>query len=229
MNLSPLDFILTHTAFAPVAFVPEISLYQASAQAPLKHAAENWMEIIGTSKPFWAFPWPGGVGLARYVLDNPDAVRGKRVLDFAAGSGIVSIAAAKAGAARVMAADIDPLAQIAIQVNAGRNGAAVECLRVLDMDTEFTAADVILAGDVCYAQAMSAAALRWLYYCIHAGVTVLLSDPGRAYVPKSGLRELARYEAVPVLRELEDRDTRDVTVWRMLLPDGDDHAGFYQD
>jgi predicted nicotinamide N-methyase len=164
--------------------------------------------------PFWAFAWPGGQALARYVLDNPSTMRGKRVLDFAAGCGIAAIAAAKAGAARVMACDIDPLAQEATRLNAQLNGVTVEDAGVIKLEKPIKGADIILAGDVCYQQTMSAAVTRWLRFCAEAETHVLLADPGRAWVPQEGLRELARYE-VPTLLELEDTEKREVTVWEM--------------
>ena len=219
MTLSPLDFILSQTVLAPVPFVPEIQVFQATLITPLWMATESWLEQTGTSPPFWAFTWAGGQGTARYILDHPEEVRGKRVLDFAAGSGIAAIAAAKAGAKHVMSVDIDPLSEAATQLNAVRNGVSVERLPRLDMERAFKKADVILAGDVCYEQSMTAITLHWLYLCVAAGKRVIMADPGRAYVPKSGLEKLAHYENVPVLRELEDRDTRDVTIWQVLLPD----------
>ena len=219
MSLSPLDFILSQTSFGPVAFVPEISLFQATEITPLWTATESWMQKTGTPPPFWAFVWAGGQGMARYILDHPEEVRGKRVLDFAAGSGIAAIAAAKAGASHVIALDIDPLSETATQLNASRNGVTVERGPALDMTRAFTEADVILAGDVCYEQAMSALTLNWLYLCVAAGKHVLMGDPHRAYKPEKGLQRLAHYDNVPVPRELEDRDTRSVTIWQVLLPE----------
>jgi predicted nicotinamide N-methyase len=214
LTISAVDFVRANTSLTTVPLLPEMNLHLAPEMTPVWQALEDYWQIKNVAPPFWAFAWPGGQGLARYILDNPQEVSGKRVLDFAAGSGMAAIAAHKSGARRVMAADIDPLAQVAIQMNASRNGAAVGCLRQLDMEKAPADCDVILAGDVCYEQAMSSVALRWLRICACEGVKVLLSDPGRAYVPESGLKELARY-VVPVNRDLEDRDTRDVTVWEM--------------
>ncbi|HUY69174.1 MAG TPA: 50S ribosomal protein L11 methyltransferase [Alphaproteobacteria bacterium] len=211
-------FIPAQTAPGAATIVPEIKLYLATEVTPIWHLAEQ--RLKGNDPlppPYWAFAWPGGQGLARYMLDHPDTVCGKRVLDFAAGCGIAAIASMKAGAERVLAADIDPFAQVAIGLNAELNGVTVD-LAALDFEKPFTRADVILAGDVCYQQAMSAVTLRWLYLCITKGVRVLLADPGRAYVPDSGLVKLASYD-VPVSRDLEDRDSRTVTIWDVGLPE----------
>ncbi len=215
MSLPAAAFIRANTALTSVPFVPEIKLYLATEITPMWQSTEIWLEQTNTSPPFWAFAWPGGQALARYVLDHPDEVRGKRVLDFAAGSGITAIAAAQSGAARSSAADIDPLSQVATQINASHNAEAVECCRSLDMEQALTDYDLILAGDVCYEQIMSHKILRWLRLCAGAGVRVLMADPGRAYVPEDGLLEVANYD-VPVLRELEDRDVRHVTVWQLV-------------
>ncbi len=217
MSSAMIEFIRANTALAPVPLIPQMTLHQATEITPLWQATEQWLEATNTPPPYWAFVWAGGQGMARYLLDNPAIVRGKRVLDFAAGSGVAGIAAAMAGAAKVMAADIDPLSQVATQMNAARNGVKVECLRGLDLRSPFTDADLILAGDVCYEQAMSHRVLKWLGLSLFRGAEALLADPGRAYVPDNGLEKLACYE-VPVLRELEDRDTRQVTIWKMLPP-----------
>jgi predicted nicotinamide N-methyase len=213
------DFIRAQTAPIAAPIVPEISLYLANEVTPLWHLTEE--RLKGNDPlppPYWAFAWPGGQGLARYVLDHPEIVRGKRVMDFAAGCGIAAIAAAKAGAKIAMADDIDLLAQTAIGLNAERNGVDVEIHRVTDMEKPFTGADLILAGDVFYQEAMSAVLLRWFYLCLAKGVRVLIADPGRAYVPKEGLKELGRYD-VPVSRDLEDRDVRTVSVSELMPPE----------
>ena len=194
--------------------MPEIKLQLATEITPLWHLTEDRLKGGDLPPPYWAFAWPGGQGLARYILDNPDEVRGKRVMDFAAGCGIAAIAAAKAGAKRAMADDIDLLSQTAIEMNAAHNGVEVELHRVMDMEKPFTGADLIILGDVCYQQAMSASIMRWLLLCLEKGVRILIADPGRAYVPQEGIKELARYE-VPTSLELEDREKRMVVVWEM--------------
>lgn len=213
MTLTAAEFIRANTVLTTLPFLPEMALHLATEITPMWQATESWMAQNNIPPPFWAFAWPGGQGLARWVLDHPEALRGKRVLDFAAGSGLGGIAAAKAGATLVQAADIDPLAQVAIQMNASRNQAVVETVRTLDMEKPYPA-DVILAGDICYEQLMAHRTLRWLRLCASAGTQVLLADPGRAYVPEQGLEELSRYQ-VPTLRELEDREVREVVVWRV--------------
>ncbi|MDP9128500.1 MAG: 50S ribosomal protein L11 methyltransferase [Pseudomonadota bacterium] len=207
-------FIRAHTALQAPKFVPEIELYLASEVTPLWQMTEKEFGVTNSPPPFWAFAWPGGQGLARYILDNPDVVRGQRVLDFACGCGIASIAAHKAGSIRVMASDIDPLARAALQLNALHNGVFVEDIGVINLEKPFKGADIICAGDVCYQQTMSASVTRWLRLCAEAGVLVLIADPGRAWVPEQGLIERTSFQ-VPTSRELEDSDSRTVLVWEM--------------
>jgi predicted nicotinamide N-methyase len=213
------EFIRTQTVLATASIVPEIELYLATEITPLWHLTEDRLKGGDLPPPYWAFAWPGGQGMARYILDHPEEVKGKRVLDFAAGCGIAAIAATKAGAAQVMADDIDLLAQTAVLMNAERNSAAVDIHRMLDMEKPFAGADLIMLGDVCYQQAMSIVILRWLNLCLDKGVRILIADPGRAYMPQQGLKELGRYE-VPTSRELEDQESRIVTVWEMRKTDG---------
>ena len=200
------DFIRAQTALSPAAIVPEIALHLASEVTPLWHVTEERLKGGDLPPPYWAFAWPGGQGLARYALDHAEEIKGKRVLDFASGCGIASIAAMKAGARSAIAADIDPLAQAAARLNAAQNGVDIEISGAVDMEKAFARADIIFAGDVCYQQAMSAEVLRWLYLSLAKGVRVLLADPGRAYAPRENLAEIARYE-VPTSRDLEDRDS----------------------
>lgn len=221
MNQEALAFVRAQTRLKPAPFVPEINLYLATEVTPLWMAAETWTGQKDSAPPFWAFAWPGGMALARYILDHPAVVKGLSVLDFAAGSGIGGIAAAKAGARQVAVADIDPLAQTAAQMNASRNGVAIQSLRSMDLSVPCRDFDLIMAGDVCYEQVMSSRILRWLTLSAEAGTRILLADPGRAYAPKEEAREAltlcAEYE-VPVLRELEDQDTRRVTIWGQSGP-----------
>ena len=210
----PEAFVAAHTAIARPAMVPEIPLYLATEITPIWQATESWLGEQGIEPPFWAFAWPGSQALARWVLDDPARVAGKRVLDFAAGGGLAAIAAALAGAALVEAAEIDPLAHAAIRLNARLNG-----VQVLEApgDVVGTACrwDTVLAGDVCYEAPMTRHILPWLRGLAAAGAEVILADPGRAYVPSEGLSPVARYR-VPVTRELEDRDEREVTLSRMM-------------
>jgi predicted nicotinamide N-methyase len=217
MNAEMAAFIRAQTVPATASLVPEITLQLATEITPLWQLTEERMKGGILPPPFWAFAWPGGQGMARYVLDNPDLVKGKRVLDFAAGCGIAAIAAAKAGAKRAMADDIDLLSQTVMPMNAELNGVSIDIYRIMDMQKPFTGVDLILLGDGCYEQSMSATIMRWLYLCAAKSIRVLIADPGRAYVPQDGMRELARYD-VPTSRDLEDRDSRTVIVWELLPP-----------
>lgn len=209
-------FITAHTTIARAPLVPEVALHLATEITPIWQATEEFLARQGMEPPFWAFAWPGGQALARSILDAPEAVRGRRVLDFAAGCGIAAIAAAQVGAALVEAAEIDPMAAAAITLNAALNGVAVI---VLDADVVGSAPrwDMILAGDVCYEAPMTAHILPWLRAMAGAGAEVWIADPGRAYLPVAGMALLSTH-LVPTTRELEDRDTRQVTIHR-LLPD----------
>ena len=213
------DFIRAHTTLAHPALAPELTLWSATEITPLWQATEAWLAVRDLAPPFWAFAWPGGQALARHVLDHPELVAGRRVLDFAAGGGIAAIACARAGAASVAAAEIDPLARAAIALNAVENGAAVT---VAAEDVVGTPGqwDLILAGDVCYEAPMTARILPWLRAQARTA-EVILADPGRAYLP-AGLAALARYR-VPTTRELEDRESREVTLYRLeadYIPEG---------
>ncbi|MEI9993138.1 MAG: 50S ribosomal protein L11 methyltransferase [Rhizomicrobium sp.] len=201
-------FIGAHTRLGTAPLVPEIRLHLAGAMAPLIAALGE----RHTLRPYWAFAWSGGQGLARYTLDHPDCVRGKTVLDFGAGSGLNAIAAMKAGAKSVLAADIDPLAAAAIALNAAANGVAVDmcCEDVLTGDGRW---DVILCGDVCYEGAMMGRVLPWLEAQGRAGATILLGDPGRGYTPKSGFERIACYDGHTVHVE-EDFPFRETHVYR---------------
>ena len=207
-------FIREQTVLTATQLVPEIFLYQGTEITPIWQQTEYWLRLTNTSPPFWAFAWPGGQALARFILDNPDRVRGRRVLDFAAGCGLAAIAAAKSGTKQSTGCDIDPLACQAMQLNAAANQVRIDTVGELDLDKPYKKADLILAGDVCYQQAMSNRVLRWLRSSATAGAEVWLADPGRAYAPADGLIELGRYE-VPVSRELEDRDVRETVIWQV--------------
>ena len=208
-------FVLANTAIAAAPLVPEIRLHLATEVTPLWQATESELARSGLEPPFWAFAWPGGQALARYVLDRPELVRNRRVLDIAAGSGLAAIAAAKAGAARVVANEIDDFAAVALALNAALNGAAVEVSRRDLLGGSVDRFDVVLAGDVCYERPMTERIVPWLRARAAEGALVLLGDPGRAYLPSSGLVELARYD-VPTTLELEDRTLRETVVWRVM-------------
>ncbi|HEU5108639.1 MAG TPA: 50S ribosomal protein L11 methyltransferase [Micromonosporaceae bacterium] len=205
--------IRAHTAVAPVPFVPEVRLHQADAAIDLWAAMEGWTggEL---PPPFWAFAWLGGQALARHLLDHPATVAGKSVLDLAAGSGLVAIAAARAGAAEVAANEIDEYALRAIALNASLNGVAVTPVPgdLLDRDAPGAVPDVVLAGDVFYRRPMAERVLPFLARARAAGARVLVGDPGRAYLPRERLVAVAKY-AVPSSADLEDAPVKSVTVW----------------
>ena len=206
------EFVHANTAFATPPHVPEIGLYLADEAHDLWHRTEEELAEIGLPPPFWAFAWAGGQGLARYVLDNPEAVRGKRVLDFATGSGLVAIAAAKAGAAHVPAADIDPFCEAAVRLNSAANGVSV-AFEARDFVGENNSLDVLLAGDVFYDRDFAERLAPWFSQLATAGTAVLVGDPGRSYLPRERLTKLAEYQ-VPVTRALEDAEVKRTTVWR---------------
>jgi predicted nicotinamide N-methyase len=217
----PADFVRANTVVAAPPLVPEIRLHLASEITPLWHATEESLARAQLPPPYWAFAWAGGQALARHILDHPELVRERGVLDFGAGSGLVALAAARAGAL-VTAAEIDPLAAAAIALNAALNGLAVAIERADVIGCEPAPWDVVLAGDMCYERPLAERLTRWLRALAVRGALVLLGDPGRAYLPASGLEALARY-SVPTTLELEDRTTREGVVWRLrgMAPSGD--------
>jgi predicted nicotinamide N-methyase len=213
--LDPTLFVHRNTAIAAPPLVPEIPLHLATEITPIWQATEETLARTGVPPPFWAFPWAGGQALARYLLDHPAQVAGRSVLDFGSGSGVVAIAAAKAGATAVLAADIDHFAVAAIAANAVLNGVVISVATEDLLDTVSSRWDVVTAGDVCYEQPMADRATTWLRMLAARRTLVLLSDPGRAYFPSVGLVERARY-VVPTSLELEDREYRETVVWEVL-------------
>lgn len=214
VRTDPERFILDNTAIMHPPHVPELRLHLATEAHELWLKTEEELEAIGLPPPFWAFAWAGGQGLARYVLDHPESVRGRRVLDFASGSGLVAIAAAKAGAGAVLAADIDPWTETAIRLNAALNDVDI-AFTGLDLVGKPVEADVLLAGDVFYDRAFADLLVPWFLELTEKGVTILVGDPGRAYLPKERLRAEATYQ-VPVTRALEDSEVKKTTVWRFI-------------
>ena len=205
-------FVLDNTTLQSPPHVPEIRLHLADEAHDLWHRTEEELATLGLPPPFWAFAWAGGQGLARYVLDNPETVRGRMVLDFASGSGLVAIAAAKSGAAHVVACDIDTFTLPAIALNAGENGVAIETSGK-DLIGRDDGWGVVLAGDVFYDKALADRLLPWFAALAKRGADVIVGDPGRSYFPKDRLEPLTVY-AVPVTRVLEDAEVKRTTVWR---------------
>ncbi len=206
-------FVRANTVLGTAPLAPEIRLHLASEITPIWQASETWLAERNVDPPFWAFAWPGGQALARHVLDHPRTVAGRRVLDFAAGGGIAAIACARAGAASVEAAEIDRLAAAAIRINAGANDAAAVTAVAEDVVGAACRWDLILCGDVCYEAPMTAHILPWMR-AMAAECEVWVADPGRAYLPRAGLRPFAEYR-VPTTLELEDRTERVVTLYRL--------------
>ncbi|WP_062017157.1 methyltransferase [Aureimonas sp. AU4] len=206
------DFVLANTCAAALPSLPSIRLRQADEAHELWHRTERELETSGLPPPFWAFAWVGGLGLARFVLDEPRFVRGKRVLDFATGSGLVAIAAAQAGAAEVTACDTDPFALAAAKLNAAGNGVEV-ALDGTDRIGRPVDADTLLAGDVFYDAGFAARLVPWFDALARAGSEVLVGDPGRAYLPRGAVERLAELR-VPASAALEDAEAKTVTIWR---------------
>lgn len=210
-------FIAAHTTIGPAPFVPEIRLHLGGLAMPLWEAAALADERLPVPPPYWAWPWAGGQALARYVIDTPDLVRGRRVADIGAGGGIVAIAAALAGAAHVVAIDIEPYAVEACRLNTAINAVdGVVAVAERDPVGADDGWEVVLAGDVWYEADLAAYMEPWFRSLARRGAAVLTGDLGRAYLPAGGLTELARY-VVPTLVDLEDVPEKEARVLRVAL------------
>jgi predicted nicotinamide N-methyase len=207
-------FIRDNTRLQPPPHTPELSLHLADEITPIWTLTEEALQEIGLPPPFWAFAWAGGQALARYILDHPEIVAGKRVIDFATGSGLVAIAAMKAGAASVLAADIDVFCEAAVGLNAEANDVEVSFTEVNLLDAPPPMTDVLLAGDICYEKPMAEAVMDWLRQGRANGSSVLIGDPGRTYFRKDDLVKLAEYQ-VETTRELEDFAVKRTSVWTL--------------
>ncbi|WP_417813863.1 class I SAM-dependent methyltransferase [Thalassospira alkalitolerans] len=213
------DLIDVYTVPARVPLAPEIEMYLATHITPLWQATEDILGVLDIPPPYWAFAWPGGQAITRYILDHPELVRGKKVLDFACGGGMQAIACVMAGADSILANDIDPVAITATRLNATRNDVEFDTTTENFVGTQSTTRrwDVIFAGDVCYQQDMADAVLQWLMNEARLGARVILADPGRTYAPTQNIDELETYD-VPVDIAVEDTDIKSTRVWQ-LLPD----------
>jgi predicted nicotinamide N-methyase len=211
----PTTFILANTTRLPVPLTPEIHLYLAHEAVPLWQKTEEQLGEIGLPPPFWAFAWAGGQALARYVLDNPTTVRSKHVLDLASGSGLVAIAAMKAGASSILAADIDHFAVAAIGLNAMHNQVEITATSDDLLNSDPQQHDVILVGDLFYEKSTASRVYHWLLNAHRLGTSVLIGDPGRSYLPRDKLVKLVEYN-VPVTRDLEDAEFKRTAVWTLL-------------
>ena len=207
------DFVRLHATLAPVPFVPEVRLHQADEPIGLWELTEGEFRS-DQPPPFWAFAWAGGQALARYVLDHPEVVRGRRVLDLASGSGLVAVAAMRAGAVSVRAVEVDERAVAAVRLNAEANGVRVDAELADLLDGDAGDAEVVLAGDVYYSEAMARRMLRFQLRAARAGARVLVGDPGRAFLPRERFAELAAYD-VPVPPALESVAVKHTTVWEL--------------
>lgn len=207
MAASARAFVLRHTRLRPVPGVESIRLHLADEALPLWHAVQLETGDPDAALPYWAFAWGGGLAIARYLAEHPDAVSGRRVLDLASGSGLCAIAAAQSGAESVTAADIDRFAVAAILLNARANGHRVTAVLRDTLDEEPPDVDIIVAGDVCYEAGFAARVIPWLRRAHDQGIDVLIGDPGRRYLPIDDLVELAQYE-VRTTTELEDLERK---------------------
>ena len=208
------QFIRANTSLMTPPLVPEVQLYLAHEAVPLWQKTEEELGELGLPPPFWAFAWAGGQALARHVLDHPDIVRGKRVIDLASGSGLVGIAAMKAGAASVLAADIDAFSVEAIVLNAEVNGVSLEATGRDLLEQPAQGCDVILVGDLFYEKGLAAKVFAWLEEAEARGIVTLIGDPGRSYLPREKLKKLGEYK-VQVTRDLEDAEDKLTSVWRL--------------
>lgn len=208
---TPDRFIRENTRLRPVPSVPEIVLHTAHEATGL------WRLLDGDpdpEPPYWAFPWAGGLALARHILDRPDTVAGRRVLDLGAGGGVVAIAAAKAGARSVLAADVDPFAIAALELNAAANG-----VRVTAHAGDLTlgpppAVDVVLVGDLFYDRAVARRVAAFLDRCLVAGIDVLIGDPRRKHLPVARLGLVAEYP-VPDVGDVEGSECKPAAVFAL--------------
>lgn len=209
-----------HAPAAPLPFVPEVVVHQATALVPVWGALDELLGAgsAGSPAPFWAIPWVGGQALARFLLSAPERVAGKATLDFAAGSGAAGIAALQAGASSVLATELDAMAVAVMAHNAALNGLSVGTEGLLpsleNVVGVFGPWQVVLAGDVCYERGPAGVIFQWLRD-LAADRLVLLADPGRAFLPADGLLALARY-TVPAHLDTEGVSTRETTVYQVL-------------
>ena len=213
-GLAPTAFIRANTKLLTPPLVPELRLHLAEESLPIWQKTEEQLGEMNVPPPFWAFAWAGGQALARYVLDRPDTIARKTVLDLGAGSGIAAIAALLAGAARATAADIDPLSVAACELNAAANDVSLAVTGDDLLNARPPPCDVLFMADVFYERELSERIMAFATIALHAGAEVLVGDPQRTYFPKDRFEQLATYQ-VPVTRELEDAEIKRAAVWRL--------------
>lgn len=209
-------FIRQHTDVLSPPLVPEVKLHLAHEALPIWQKTEEELGALGLPPPFWAFAWAGGQALSRHILDEPETVRGKTILDLASGSGLVGIAALKAGARSVIAADIDTFSASAIAINAMLNDVEMTITTADLLASPPHRIDVILVGDLFYEKSLAERVFNWLLTAQNQGTEVYIGDPGRSYLPKDKLHAVATY-SVPVTRELEDSEIKKTSVWKLKL------------
>lgn len=212
-------FIRANTKLMSPPLVPEARLYLAEESLPIWQKTEEELGEMNVPPPYWAFAWAGGQALSRYLIDNPALVRAKRVVDLGAGSGLQGIAAMKAGAESVLAADIDALALAACELNAAANGVALEMTQEDLLARAPDTFDVVLVGDLYYERQLAEAVTRYIDAAVAGGALVLIGDPQRNYFPRDAFAKCADYQ-VPVTRELEDALIKRTAVWRLPRHDG---------
>jgi predicted nicotinamide N-methyase len=208
------NFIRAHTKLLPAPLVPEIRLHLAEESLPIWRSTEEELGQMNVPPPYWAFAWAGGQALARYILDNPGLVRGRRVLDLGSGSGLTAIAAKQAGAIEVVATDIDAFARAAIRLNAAANAVQVHESSEDFERIEPDGYDLVLAGDLFYERPLAERVLTFIEDAGRKGVRTLVGDPGRSYFPKDKFRLIGEY-SVPVTRDLEDAEIKRTAVWEL--------------
>ena len=214
---SPRAFVLRNTRLRPVPGLAEIRLHLADEVLPLWGAVQLQTHDPDASLPYWAFAWAGGLAICRYLGEHPEVVAGRRVFDFASGSGLCALAALKAGASEAAGADIDAFAAAAIELNARADGRRVTVVHRDVLDDEPPDVDVVLAGDCCYDAGLAERVLPWLRRARERGADVLLGDPGRRYLPAAELTQLAEYE-VRTTTELEDLELKQGRVYALRAP-----------
>ena len=220
MAASPRAFVLRHTHVRPVPGLEEIRLHLADEVLPLWHAVQLESDDPDAALPYWAFAWAGGLAIGRYLGEHPEVVAGRRVYDLASGSGLCAIAAMHAGASVVTAADIDPFAAAAIELNARANGRRVAVVHRDVLDEAAPEVDVVLAGDCWYEARLAQRVMPWLHNARARGIDVLVGDPGRRYLPTDELVALATYD-VRTTTDLEDLDRKQGRVYALPRPVGE--------
>ncbi|MCC7252742.1 methyltransferase [Hyphomicrobium sp.] len=207
-------FIAANTRPLAPPLVPEILLHLAEESLPIWQKTEEELGEMNVPPPYWAFAWAGGQALARYLLDNPERIAGKSVIDLGTGSGLTAIAASRAGARAVLAADIDALALTAIGLNAALNGVEIETTRDDLLAGAPGEVEIVLIGDLFYERELAARVMAYIEKAAAAGAQVLIGDPKRSYFPAGRFTPVAEYQ-VPVTRELEDAEIKRTSVWQL--------------